>query len=74
MTSAILILNACYSTLKFALYEPSDLAFLRRGTIGGIGGVSDLKVRGPKEAIIPTTATGSRNSRRGRKVASHGCD
>lgn len=52
MTSAILVLNAGSSSLKFALYEPSALAPLCRGTIGGIGGVSDLKVTGPREALF----------------------
>lgn len=52
MTAAILVLNAGSSSLKFALYEPSELALLCRGTIGAIGGETYLKVAGPEASIF----------------------
>jgi acetate kinase len=52
MTAAILVLNAGSSSLKFALYEPSELALLCRGTVGAIGGETYLKVTGPEASIF----------------------
>jgi len=52
MTAAILVLNAGSSSLKFALYEPGELALLCRGTIAAIGGETDLKVTGPEQALL----------------------
>ncbi|WP_262267465.1 acetate/propionate family kinase [Microvirga yunnanensis] len=52
MTVAILVLNAGSSSLKFALYEPEELALLCRGTIGAIGGETYLKVAGPEQALL----------------------
>lgn len=60
MTSAILVLNAGSSSLKFALHEPDRLDLLCRGEIGAIGGETYLKVAGPQASILEGRASPAR--------------
>ena len=45
MTSAILVLNAGSSSIKFALYEAAQLGVLCKGDIGAIGIEATIKVK-----------------------------
>ncbi len=57
MTSAVLILNAGSSSIKFALYETERLEVLCRGAIDGIGGTPRFAVRGAIAAQLPAVPT-----------------
>ncbi len=47
MTSAILVLNAGSSSIKFAVYETHSLDVLCRGSIDGIGATVRFRISGP---------------------------
>ncbi|MFT3672585.1 acetate/propionate family kinase [Aestuariivirga sp.] len=48
---AILVLNAGSSSLKFAVYEPRELAEVLRGQVSGIGTTPHLECGGVKESL-----------------------
>lgn len=57
MTSAILVLNAGSSSIKFAVYEARALDVLCRGSIDGIGAAVSFRITGPHidESAAPST-------------------
>lgn len=52
MTRAVLVLNAGSSSIKFAVYEASDLAVLCRGQIDSIGASPQFRVKGSRAAPL----------------------